>query len=298
MIARGVNQIGHGSATHGPAFATEATRRSPKSVHFAGFRVKTTTNRRESGQIAIRKTRFRGFQLFFENEEATKSMLRAIDDFPSFFEPKGEAPLILDGGANIGISVLEWKYRWPMARVICFEPDPAAFELLTTNIERNDVPGVRCVQAALADFDGTASLHGDLTRGGDGRGNSIRQAWGQRKNSDSTEVRCLKISPYLQEPIAFLKLDIEGAEESVLKEASSSLDGVDAAYVEVHETDELVDINSRPRIEQLLRDAGFLVEAESRFGPHALPPKLEDWQRKVNARQTQLLCWKMRASDA
>ena len=61
-------------------------------------------------------------------------MIRAIDEFPSFFSVDGADPLIIDCGANIGISVLEWKSRWPMARVICFEPDPDAFRLLEMNI--------------------------------------------------------------------------------------------------------------------------------------------------------------------
>jgi hypothetical protein len=89
-----------------------------------------------------------------------------------------------------------------------------------------------------------------------------------------------------------LKLDIEGAEESVLREASTHLHHVDAIYVEVHETDELAPTNSGDRITSLLSSAGFTVETESRFGPHALPASLENWRQDVNARQTQLLCWR------
>ena len=209
----------------------------------------TQCNHTESFHIGVRKTRFRGFQLFFENEEATASMLRAIDDFPSFFSPSGTSPLIIDCGANIGVSVLEWKYRWPMARVICFEPDPFAFELLRTNVDRNDLPGVECIEAALADFDGSATLYGDLGRGADARGNSLRPSWGNRANSEMTEVRCTRLAPYLaREPVAFLKIDIEGAEELVLRDSSAALQSVEAAYVEVHETDEMLETNSLGRI--------------------------------------------------
>ena len=81
-------------------------------------------------------------------------MIRASDEFPSFFEPRQSEPLIIDCGANIGVSVLEWKTRWPMSRIICFEPDPDAFRLLSLNMERNDIPGVQCIHAAVADFDG------------------------------------------------------------------------------------------------------------------------------------------------
>lgn len=220
-------------------------------------------------------------------------MLRAIDDFPSFFHPEGDCPLIIDCGANIGVSVLEWKYRWPMARVICFEPDPFAFRLLEMNIERNDLPGVRCIQAAISGFDGPAIMHGNLGHGADSRGNSLQPAWGRRPRSGAVEVACKRLGPYLTpEPVAFLKLDIEGCEEAALRDAGPALESVAAAYVEVHETDELRDANSATRVASLLQQAGFQVEFESRYGPHALPAELRHWQRQVNARQTQLLCWR------
>ena len=220
-------------------------------------------------------------------------MIRAIDDFPSFFSLDGADPLIIDCGANIGVSVLEWKARWPMARVICFEPDPDAFRLLAMNIERNDVPGVRCIQAAVSDQDGRCELYGDLGKGADARGNSIERAWGEREGTSVVEVSCRRLSPYLQPgPIAFLKMDIEGAEHRVLQESSSMLRQVNAIYVEVHETDELQPANSCELVSSLLRDAGFTVDSESRYEPHALPTHLQPWQEMTGAHQTQLLGWR------
>jgi FkbM family methyltransferase len=220
-------------------------------------------------------------------------MLRAVDEFPSFFEPAGSSPLIIDGGANIGVSVLEWKTRWPMSRVICFEPDPFTFELLRMNVERNDLPGVECIQAALTDYEGTAMLHGDVGRGADARGNSVEAAWGKRAASASVEVPCTRLVPYLRrEPVAFLKLDIEGAEETVLRDSADDLRAVDAAYIEVHETEAMAESNSLIRIQAILRQAGFEFETEARFSPHALPSHLRPWQRRVGARQSHLLCWR------
>ena len=74
-------------------------------------------------QIAIQKSRFRGFQLFYRHQDAAESMCRESDSFPAFFAPLGERPLIIDAGSNIGVSVLEWKFRWPQCEVICFEPE-------------------------------------------------------------------------------------------------------------------------------------------------------------------------------
>lgn len=104
-------------------------------------------------------------------------MIRAADDFPSFFSPTDDFPLIIDCGANIGVSVLEWKYRWPTSRIICFEPDPFAFEILETNIKKNDLPNVLGVCAAISNQEGQAIFHGQINRGADSRGNSLRPQW-------------------------------------------------------------------------------------------------------------------------
>jgi len=92
--------------------------------------------------------------------------------------------------------------------------------------------------------------------------------------------------------VSFLKIDIEGAEESVLRESLSALQKVDALYVEVHETDEMMEQNSSDRIEKLLLESSFQIERESRFQPHSLPPDLNAWQQSVNANQTQFLAWR------
>ena len=220
-------------------------------------------------------------------------MIRAIEEFPSFFQPRDAEPLIIDCGSNIGVSALEWKTRWPMSRVICFEPDPDAFRLLSLNIEYNDIPGIRCIHAALTDFDGTTNLYGDMGHGADARGNSIRPEWGQREGSSVVAVPCRKLSRHLRgQNVSFLKLDIEGAEENVLRESFTHLASVDALYVEVHETTDLVSENSSDRIEELLKQSRFHLERETRFSAHSLPPEMNAWQKSVNAKQTHFLAWR------
>ncbi|QEG38854.1 FkbM family methyltransferase [Roseimaritima ulvae] len=241
----------------------------------------------------MQKMKFRGYQLHYAHREAAESMVRQIDDFPSFFTPADDRPQIIDCGANIGVSVLEWKTRWPGAQILCFEPDPAAFQILQKNIDANDIPGVKCVQAAVSDQDQPAPFYGDLSPRGDARGNSLNPDWGDRAGSSHTTVTCRRLSTYLAaHDVDFLKLDIEGAEQRVLREAAEHLHRVRAMYVEVHETDASLDVNSTATIEQLLSDAGFTLEAESRYDPHALPAHLSDWQQTVGARQTQLLAWR------
>lgn len=220
-------------------------------------------------------------------------MIRAAEDFPHFFSIDKEFPLIIDCGANIGVSVLEWKHRWPTSRIICFEPDPFAFELLEANIQKNDLPGVTAVCAAISDRAGTSTLYGELHHGADGRGNSLRPEWGQREGTLQTDVPCVRLTTYLQDQhVDFLKIDIEGMEEAVLKDALPNLGNVDAAYIEVHGNNLLKEDNARSRVESILTGAGFLTESESRFQPHALPKHLRGWQQRTNATQSQIICWR------
>ncbi|GAA5508633.1 FkbM family methyltransferase [Novipirellula caenicola] len=241
----------------------------------------------------MQRMKFRGYKLLFNHRAAAESMVRQIDDFPSFFTPKNERPLIIDCGANIGVSVLEWKTRWPGAEIICFEPDPFAFKVLHANIEVNDIPGVRCINAAVSDCEDAVPFYGDVSVAGDARGNSIDPAWGQRDGTAKTNVQCKRLSRYLADrEVAFLKLDIEGAEQRVLTEIEGYLDRVGAIYVEVHETDDSTPYNSAAEIERMLHESGFTVEAESRFDEHALPMHLDAWKNRVGARQVQLLGWR------
>jgi len=220
-------------------------------------------------------------------------MCRQSESFPEFFTPRTDRPLIIDCGANIGVTMLEWKHRWPGAEIICFEPDPHAFRLLQMNVDRNDIPSVRCIQAAVSDHSGTATLHGEIAAGGDARGNSIDPSWGKRPGSDETQVQCVQLSTYLQNrPVDFLKLDIEGLEEQVLTEIGDHLQHVEAIYVEVHETAATAAYNSASRITERLREAGFEVELQCRDEAHSLPQSQRHWQSRVAARQAQLLGWR------
>lgn len=237
--------------------------------------------------------KFRGFDLFHNNQDAAESMVRQIDEFPSFFTPQGDRPLIIDCGANIGVSVLEWKTRWPQAEIICFEADPFASEILQMNVDKNCIAGIECIHAAVSDCDGIVEFYGDISPTADARGNSLDANWADRAGSSQTQVECTRLSPYLAgRDVSFLKLDIEGAEQRVLTEIADCLDRVAALYVEVHETDDSNDINSLVAIERILSTAGFKIEKEERYSEHAFPESLDQWQQETNAVLTQLLCWR------
>ena len=64
------------------------------------------------------------------------------------FRPVRARPLVIDCGANIGVATLYFKTVAPEARVIAFEPEPTAYELLRENVERNRLTDVACTGGA------------------------------------------------------------------------------------------------------------------------------------------------------
>lgn len=171
------------------------------------------------------------------------------------FSPRQDPPVIIDGGANIGLTTLYWKQQFPEARVTAFEPGPHVFDALTTNIERFGLKNVKLVQKGLWKKDGSLTFEADKTGGGH---------FSQYPAEDSVEtvkVPVTRLSAHLEaERIDMVKLDIEGAETEVLLEAANDLDRVDHLFVEYHSYPE-----KEQRLDEvlaLLREVGFRIHIQ------------------------------------
>ena len=127
------------------------------------------------------------------------------------FETDNPRPVIIDGGSNIGVSILYFKRLYPNARIIGFEPDPAIFRMLSENIERNKLKEVEVFEFGLGEKEGTTTFLAD---------NSASGQFGEGENSIT--VRVTTLSKYIDGPIDFLKLNIEGQELPVLRELEAS----------------------------------------------------------------------------
>lgn len=126
------------------------------------------------------------------------------------FEAARSNPLIIDGGSNIGMSILYFKSICPSARIIGFEPDPRIFQILQKNVSHNQLKDVTLFNAGLSAQAGTATFLPDGSAGG------------QLMEGDGMAVKVEQLSAYLNEPVDFLKLNIEGEELPVLQEAEAS----------------------------------------------------------------------------
>ncbi len=123
------------------------------------------------------------------------------------FDSAKTNPLVIDGGGNMGISVLGFKQQHPSARVLSFEPDPAIAALLEENVRRNKLSSdVKVIRAGLAGEAGTVRFAPDGSAGG------------QIDGSGTSSIEVVKLSDHLNEETDFLKLNIEGQELPVLQD--------------------------------------------------------------------------------
>jgi len=176
------------------------------------------------------------------------------------FRSRREDPLILDGGANIGLATLYWKRLYPAARIVAFEPDPTIFQALARNCREWQLGGIELVNRALWTTAGEMSFWSEGAYAG-------RLLLDDRVDgSPCIRVPTVRLRDYVQAPVDLLKLDIEGAETDVLLDCADLLDRVEHLFVEYHAF-----IGQQQRLETLLgvlRSAGFHLYMQ----PHTLLP--------------------------
>lgn len=149
-----------------------------------------------------------------------------IDEVYKFLPSRSDA-LIIDCGANIGLSVLYFKQICPNAKIIAFEADPFVFEFMKKNIREFDLANVELLNKAVWIDESKLEFDAEGTVGG-------RLGLGESEIKNKIEVKTIRLRNYLNEKIDFLKLDIEGAEYKVLKDCADKLHNVENLFLEYH----------------------------------------------------------------
>lgn len=158
--------------------------------------------------------------------------------------PRDAKPqLVIDLGANIGMTSVFLARRYGVRYIVAVEPSPDNARLARTNLLLNGIDGT-VIEAAVAAKDGEAYF----AAGQDS--NLGRLASGGQKVKLLSIDSVLAASPTGRADL--LKMDIEGGEAAVLEGAGSWLQRVDSLMVEFHP-----DVVDYPALVAIIEAAGF-----------------------------------------
>lgn len=150
-----------------------------------------------------------------------------MDEEYSFGLPSS-ANVIVDAGANIGLSSIFYAMKFPKARIFAIEAERSNFEVMFKNVRH--YPNITPVHAALWGCDGYISI-ADPLPGASGN-------WGFTVDSKTGDVCAITIPSLMKnfsiEYIDLLKIDIEGSEKEVF-EVCDWQDRVGSAVIELHD---------------------------------------------------------------
>jgi FkbM family methyltransferase len=170
------------------------------------------------------------------------------------FHTDSPNPYIIDAGANIGLSVIYFKQLYPQADVVAFEPDQLVFDALSQNVKAFGFQNVKLEKKALWNEDKELEFYHEGADAG-------RISHVPDKNK-VVKIQATRLTPYLHNRrVDMLKMDIEGAETTVLKDCEESLHNVDRIFVEYHSFEGHEQV--LPELLQLLKRTGFRLNISS-----------------------------------
>lgn len=163
--------------------------------------------RRCQKRFVPHQTKISNYTVFYKDPRSLFSEYKLIfKDKIYHFESRTDSPLIIDGGGHIGLATLYFKKLYPDSEIIIFEPDKETLPILKKNLQINDIKNVKIHEVGLSNKEGTVKF--------------------QNTGTDSAKlglegngvINVGKLSNYIDKPVDFMKLNIEGEELSVLKD--------------------------------------------------------------------------------
>jgi FkbM family methyltransferase len=132
----------------------------------------------------------------------------------------GAAPTIIDCGGNIGLSVIAFKQRYPQARILTFEADPALAAVLAWNVKALGLSDVTVEAQAVGAVDGHVMFQPDGAVDG-----HVVASHATTMQATGITVPAVRLSDQMDRidgPVDLLKMDIEGSEYDVIADLCQS----------------------------------------------------------------------------
>jgi FkbM family methyltransferase len=194
----------------------------------------------------------------------------------------GTTPVIFDVGANVGMSLDEFKRIWPDASVHCFEPQDECYAELEQRARRYEGVAVNCCAAGSAPSEGADFYTHDISSGIAGfnrvsfasrdsihlkklfeSGDDAEIAAYHASMNHKRQVRVMRLDDYMRvsrtAAVDLLKIDTQGFEPEVLAGFGERLADVDVVLTELMFYDYYERRLSFSDIERYLLPAGFAL---------------------------------------
>ncbi len=160
---------------------------------------------------------------------------------------------IIDCGANIGLTTLYLKSKFPEAKIVSVEPDKDNVFLIKKNISINHFDNINIENAGIWSKETKLQLLADF-RDGKSWALSVKEAHNEIGNVSGVTLDYL-IKKYSMDAIDILKIDIEGAERHLFSEHKiydKFLPKVKFLAIEIHD-----EFDIRNDIYRILIEYGF-----------------------------------------
>jgi FkbM family methyltransferase len=226
----------------------------------------------------VTQTNLFGKPFWFSDRDGFFHSYREIFKTKAYaFESSSSKPLIIDAGANIGLSVIFFKRLFPHSKIIAFEPDPDIYNLLEKNVAAQGYTDVDLRRSAVWIRDEDLTFYSEGSLSGSTEVDFLSLGHAKTVNAKRLKSLLQKLGK-----IDFLKIDIEGAEALVLRDIESEITNVDNLFFEYHsipgKPQELGDLLS------IITKAGFRYVIDGTYGPYSpfLRSALGTYDNQIN----------------
>lgn len=176
------------------------------------------------------------------------------------FNSDSDTPRIVDCGANTGLSIIYLKKLFPKAKITAFEPDSNIFKLLQENLNEFGFNDVELINKAVWNKNSSIKFLASGAVGG---------RISENEDEKTVEIQTARLKDLLNEPIDFLKIDIEGAEFDVIDDCKDKLENVKNIFIEYHSEEKRE--QKLDEILKILKDAGFKYYIKEAWNNQPMP---------------------------
>lgn len=198
----------------------------------------------------------------YKNHDYDLRFLMRYEDLAAQYDAilaAGKDPLIIDCGANIGLSTRYFAEEFPDAKLVAIEPDEGNCQMIARNCEH--LPNVEVKRAAIGSTPGFVEIADTSAEA---------NAFQTVRKDTTTDIKLVTINDIIAEyadavPL-LAKIDIEGFEKELFSANTDWIDRFPLLIIETHDWMMPKEANSQNFLKAISqRDRDFVFKGENVF---------------------------------